>query len=72
MAKDINISAGQLAEGKRSSEFKVVVGVMLAGVVNPFLERIVGVKIPEDVFIAMVGLAGGYLGSRTYLKKALK
>lgn len=56
-------------EGAKTSEFKVVVAMAIAAVVNPLLERFIGASIPSDVFISLVGLAGGYIGSRTFLKR---
>lgn len=55
--------------GSKSSEFKVVIGLAIGAFVNPFLQRIFGVSVPEDVLISIVGLAAGYLGSRTFLKR---
>ena len=61
----------KLAAGKGTSEFKVVVGMAIAAFVNPIMHGLLGVSVPNDVFISLVGLAAGYLGSRTYVKGKL-
>lgn len=61
--------APKLIPGSSTSEFKLLVGMGLTALVNPFLMRYLGVEISADKFMALASLAGAYLASRTFLKK---
>lgn len=58
------VDVKKLKAGSASSELYVVVGTILSSLATAVL----GIPIPSDLMVSLVGLAAAYLGSRTLLK----
>lgn len=69
IASELQAEANKLRPGAKSVEWKGFLAVLLCNLVNPIIVRYLGVGIPEDVMLSLIGLTGALIAARTYVKR---
>lgn len=63
--------AAEAAPGGKSSEFKAALAALLLPIINGVMKKYLGVEISEETLMLAMGIAGMYIGGRTWHKTAL-
>ena len=66
VVKAVKDAAPEIKAGIQTSEFKILIGVVVGVVLNNL--HIGGINLGDATVVALVGLAAIYIASRTHLK----